>query len=207
MFNRRKSRRVEIAIPLRIKLLGLSKQPPTIETVTRNISPVGISMDLPVVLSEGVFFIQQGKKSVNLIRYLVHENKEVEVEITLPPRREKVRAQGKIIWYDFGSLEGKVSYHFGAGILLTEMGTEERKSWEAFTRDTTLQTGKIWHQVQVSSIFTFVVGIVVFIAGFYGELTTLAKSGVLLSLLSLIGFVVAWWQHRSYMHLKKSKLF
>jgi hypothetical protein len=207
MLSRRKSKRVEISVPLRIKLLGMSKQPPTIETVTRNISPVGISMDLPVTLTDGVFFIQEDEQTINLIHYLVLENKEVEVEITIPPREEKVRARGKIIWYDFGSREGEVTYHFGAGILLKEMAAEDRKRWEVFARNTALETGKIWQQVQVISAFTFVAGIVVFIAGFYVELTIIAKSGVFVSLIALIGFVIAWWQHRSFMLLKKFKLF
>jgi hypothetical protein len=137
----------------------------------------------------------------------VLENKEVEVEITIPPREEKVRARGKIIWYDFGSREGEVTYHFGAGILLKEMAAEDRKRWEVFARNTALETGKIWQQVQVISAFTFVAGIVVFIAGFYVELTIIAKSGVFVSLIALIGFVIAWWQHRSFMLLKKFKLF
>jgi hypothetical protein len=207
MRSRRKSKRVEIAVPLRIKLLGIGKQPPTIETVTRNISPLGISMELPVTLTDGVFFIQEGEQSVNLIRYLVQENKDVEVEITMPPRQEKIKARGRIIWYDFGSREGEVSYHFGAGILLKEIAAEDRKRWEVFARNITLKAGKIWQQVQVISVSTFVAGIVVFIAGSYVELTIIAKTGILLSLIALIGFVIAWWQHRSHMHLKKFKLF
>jgi len=207
MFNRRKSKRVEIGIPIRIKLLGMGKQPPTVKTLTRNISPVGLSMDLPVTLTEGVFFIREGEQTVNLIRYLVQENKEVELEITMPPRQEKIRARGRIIWYDFGSREGEVSYHFGAGILLKEMAAEDRKKWEVFARNTALETGKIWQHVQMMSAFTFVAGIVIFLAGFFGELTIIAKSGVFLSFIALIGFVIAWWQHRSHMHLKKFKLF
>jgi hypothetical protein len=89
MFNRRKSSRVDISLPLRIKLLGVSKQPPIIKTVTRNITPLGISMELPVSLTNGVFFIQRGEPSVNLIRYLIQKDKEVELEITLPPQDEK----------------------------------------------------------------------------------------------------------------------
>jgi hypothetical protein len=207
MFNRRKSKRVEIGIPVRIKLLGMGKQPPTVKTLTRNISTVGISMELPVTLTDGVFFIREGDQTVNLIRYLVQENKEVELEIIIPPRKEKISARGRIIWYDFGSREGEVSYFFGAGILLKEMTAEDREKWEVCARNTALETGKLWQHVQMMSAFTFVAGIVIFLAGFYGELTIIAKSGVFLSFIALIGFVIAWWQHRSHMHLKKFKLF
>ncbi len=207
MFNRRKFKRVTIALPLQIKLLGVSKQPPTIKTITSNISPLGISLELPVSLANGVFFIQLEKQSVNLIRYLVQKDKEVELEITLSDREEKLRARGRVIWYNFGSREGDVSYYFGAGILLKEMADEAKKRWEMFARGTALKTGKIWQQVQGLSLFTFAAGIVLFMVGFYSEITTIAKTGIFLSFIALIGFVVAWWQHRSHLYLKKYKLF
>jgi hypothetical protein len=207
MFNRRKAKRVEIALPLRIKLLGVSKQPPTIKTVTRNITPLGISMELPVTLMNGVFFIQKGESSVNLLRYLIRKDKEVELEITLPPQDEKCKARGRVIWYNFGSREGDASYYFGAGILLKEMAVEEKKKWEVFARNSAFEIGKLWQHIQLMSALTFLAGIIIFLGGYYGSLTRIAKSGVLLSFIALIGFVIAWWQHRSSMHLKKHKLF
>ncbi len=207
MFNRRTSKRVEIALPLRIKLLGASKQPPTIKTVTRNITPLGISMELPVTLINGVFFIQKGEPSVNLIRYLIQKDKEVELEITLPPPDEKFKARGRLIWYHFGSREGDTAYYFGAGILLKEMTVEEKKKWEVFARNSALEIGKVWQHMQHMSAMTFLAGIIIFLGGYYSSLTSVAKSGVLLSFIALIGFVIAWWQHRSSMHLKKHKLF
>jgi len=207
MFNRRKTKRVEIALPLRIKLLGVSKQPPTIKTVTSNITPLGISMELPVTLIKGVFFIHEGESSVNLIRYLIQKDKEVELEITLPPQDEKLKARGKIIWYHFGSREGDAAYYFGAGILLKEMAVEAKKKWEVFAMNSTLEIGKVWQYIQLMSALVFLAGIIVFLGGYYGSLTIIAKSGVLLSFIALIGFVIAWWQHRSTLHLKKHKLF
>jgi hypothetical protein len=207
MFNRRKSKRIEIAMPMRIKLLGASKQPPIIKTATRNISPVGISMELPVILTNGVFFIQKDQQSVNLIRYLIQQDKDVELEIALPPHDEKFKARGSIIWYNFGSREGDASYYFGAGILFKEVALGEKKKWEAFSRNTVLETGKVWKHIQTASALTFLAGIIIFLGGYYGTMAIIAKSGVFLSFIALIGFVVAWWQHRSSMHLKKYKLF
>jgi len=207
MFTRRKSKRLEISVPVRIKLLGTDKHPPTIETVTRNISPVGISIELQVTLTNGVFFIQEGEKPANLIPYLVLENKEVELEIALPPDEEKVRARGRVIWYDFGS--GEVSYYFRAGILffLKEMEPKDRKTWEEFVRNTAMETGKLWQKMQVVGVFAFIAGIVIFIAGFLGNLTTTATIGILLSFIGLAGFILAWWQYRSFILLKKFKIF
>jgi small-conductance mechanosensitive channel len=207
MFNRRKSKRVEIALPLHIKLLGISELPPIIKTVTRNISPVGISMELPVTLTNGVFFIQLREHSVNLIRYLVQKDKEVELEITLPPHDKKFKARGKVIWYNFGSREGDESYYFGAGILLKEVAEEEKQRWEDFARTSALETGKVWQHIQFISALIFLAGIIIFIVGYYGSLGIIAKSGIFLSFIALVGFVIAWWQQRSFMHLKKYKLF
>lgn len=203
--TRRKTKRLEIAVPLRIKLLGMSKDPPLIETVTRNISPVGISTELHVALTNGAFLIREGEKPINLIPYLALENKEVSLEISLPPHKDKARARGKIIWYDFGSRED--ANYFEAGIFLKEMEAEDRKKWEEFTKNTALKTGKLWKDLQIVGILTFIAGTVIFTAGFISELPTTAKIGIVLSLIGLIAFVTAWWQHRTFMLLKKFKVF
>jgi hypothetical protein len=207
MFNQRKSKRIEIALPLRIKLLGASKQPPIIKTTTRNISPVGISVELPVTLAKGVFFIQQGEQSVNLIRYLIQKDKEVDLEITLPPLGENFKTGGRVIWYHLGSREGDTAYYFGAGILLKETAGEEKKRWERFTKNTVLETGKVWQHIQHMSALIFLAGIIIFIVGYYDTIPLIAKGGVFLSFMALCGFVAAWWLHRKSMHLTKHKLF
>jgi uncharacterized membrane protein YiaA len=87
------------------------------------------------------------------------------------------------------------------------MAFEAKKKWEVFARTSALEIGKVWHRIQTMSAATFVAGIIIFLGGYYSSLTILAKSGVLLSFIALIGFVLAWLQHRSSMHLKKHKLF
>ena len=201
--TRRRTKRLDIAVPLHIKLLGMSKDPPTIETATRNISPVGLSTELQVALTNGVFFIPEGEKPINLVPYLALENKEVMLQITIPPHKEQVRARGKIIWYDFGTREA--SHYFEAGILLKEMEAYDRQRWVEFTRNTVLEAGKMWKYLQIMGIFTFIAGIGVFIAGFFSNVPTTVKIGMVLSLIGLIGSVMAWRQHRSVMLLKRFK--
>jgi hypothetical protein len=201
MLNRRKSKRLETGVPLRLTLLGISKTSPTIETTTTNISPVGISMEFRVTLSEGVFYIQGGEKPINLIPYLVLEKKEVSLEILLPPHNEKIRGKGKVIWYDFGSQND--AYFFKAGIYLKEMESRDRQRWEGFVRATALKRGNIWQYLQIASAFTFIAGIVIFIAGFGDKLAVTEKIGFFVSLIGLIGFIVGWWRYRSLMLFKK----
>ena len=192
-------------MPLRLMLLGMSKPPPTIETTTINISSLGFSMQLQVTLSNGSLYLHEGEKPINLIPYLVLVEKEVALEITLPPHDEKIRGKGKVIWYDFGSQED--AYFFTAGIFLKEMESKDRKSWEGFVRDTALSSGKVWHYVQIVSAFTFGAGIIMFIAGFGVKVAIMAKIGFLCSLIGFIGFVIGWWRHRSFMLFKKFQWF
>jgi len=140
-----------------------------------------------------------------LIPYLVLGKKEVALEITIPPNDEKIKAKGRVVWYDLSSREA--SYFLKAGIFLKEMEDEDRKRWEAFVKNKALETGKIWQYIQIVSSFTFIAGIIIFIAGFSGKLVTISKIGVFFSIIGLIGFLLAWWQHRRFMLFKKFKLF
>ena len=205
MFNRRKAKRLEVAVPLNITQLGTAKQPPSIKASTKNISPVGLSTDLQVTLIDGVFLIEAGEERVFVIPYLVLEKKEVALEITIPPRDEKIKARGRVVWYDLSARE--TSYCFRAGILLKEIESDDRTTWERFVRDTALKTGKIWQYMQIVSAFAFIAGIIICIAGLGIKLAATAKIGIFFSIISLIGFIIGWWQYRSVMLLKKFKLF
>ena len=124
MLKRRKSKRLEKGVPLRLSLLGMSKPPPTIETTTTNISSMGIAIKIQVTLSNGVVYMHQGEKQFDLIPYLVLKKKEVALEITPPPHNEIIKVKGRVVWYDFGSQED--SYYFKAGIFLKEMENKEK---------------------------------------------------------------------------------
>jgi hypothetical protein len=205
MSNQRKSKRLEIAVPVRITLLGLSAPSPTIETRTRNISAAGISTQLYVALTNKGFIIREGEKPVNLIPYLVQGSKEVAVEITIPSQEKQVPAQGKITWYTLESRQD--SYTLSVGISLKEMAAEDKKIWSQFVRRNAQETGIIWLHLQIWSLVFFGSGIILFFAGFYKELAIIAWIGISLSLIGLIGFIVSWWKHRSFMLLKKFKFF
>lgn len=205
MFNRRKTKRLEIAVPLNIALLGTAKYAPYIKAFTKNISPVGLSTDLQVTLRDGVFVIEAEKERVFMIPYLVLEKKEVALEITIPPHDKKIKATGRVIWYDLSARE--TSYCFRVGIHLEEMENDDRTKWARFVRDTARKTGKIWQYMQIVSACTFIAGIVIYIAGLGTTLAATAKIGIFFSVVGLLGFVIGWWQYRSFMLLKKFKLF
>jgi hypothetical protein len=128
MARLRKFHRLSTSIPLTIRLLGVAKHPHPINTETRNVSRKGLSVELKVKLRNGSLLIQQGEEAIKVIPFLVLSEKLVELVIKIPPRGERVRATGRVRWYDFGSRER--SYYFRAGILLEKI--EDRKRWEDF---------------------------------------------------------------------------
>jgi hypothetical protein len=205
VFNRRKTRRMEVAVPFRIQLLGTARHSPHIETFTKDISPFGLATDLRAILANGAFLIPQGEERVNVIPYLVLEHKAVALEITLPDQDKKIEAQGKIAWYDFNAQED--SYFFRVGIVLTDMEVEDRHRWEAFVRNITLKAGKLWQQIQIVSTVIFIAGIVIFVVGLGTKLVNNTKIGLFLSLIGLIGFVIAWWRYRSFLFLRRFRYF
>lgn len=132
MIDRRKFKRLEIPVPLVIRLLGTAKHRRPINTETKNVSREGLLIELQVIIKNGSLFIQQGEQTIKLIPFLVSNKKMVELDMRIPPGKERIRATGRVIWYDFRSREE--SYFFMAGIVLEEVGIEDRKRWQHFVR-------------------------------------------------------------------------
>ena len=130
----REYKRVEVPIPLRLKLRGMSIPCPAIHAEAANISLEGLMMELNVTLKDGSLLIRAGDEYIKLIPYLVLNEKRVELEMTIPQEEKKIRAVGRIIWYDFGSIESL--YHLQMGIFLEEMESEDRRMWEKYVKKT-----------------------------------------------------------------------
>ena len=122
MAERRKLERFEMSISLSVRLLGVFIRPLTVNVRSRDISLEGLSIEL-----------QEADESLNLIPHLVLDQKEVALDMKIPPKAERIRAIGRVMWYDSGSRGA--SYYFRAGLLLEEMEAEDRKKWEDFVRN------------------------------------------------------------------------
>jgi len=131
--ERRIFKRLKTPIPLSMHLLGTTKYPAPINAKTKNVSLEGLSIQLQVILKNGSLLIQEGEEPIKLIPFLVLNQKAVELDIEIPPKGEKTRAIGRVIWYDFGSRRG--SYYFRAGIFLEKMGVKDRKKWEEYVKN------------------------------------------------------------------------
>jgi hypothetical protein len=128
MARLRKFHRLSTSLPLTIRLLGVTKHPHPIHAETRNVSRKGLSDELEVKLKNGSLLIHQGQEAIKLIPFLVLSEKRMELDIEIPPKGERIKATGRVRWYDFGSREK--SYYFKIGILLEKI--EDRKKWEDF---------------------------------------------------------------------------
>jgi len=133
LLERRRFKRLKIPVPLTIRLLGTTKYPEPISAKTRNVSLEGLSVELRVISKNGSLLMQEGAEPIKLIPFLVLNQKAVQLDIEIPPKGEKTRATGKVIWYDFSSR--RASYYFRAGIFLEEMGVKERKKWEEYVKN------------------------------------------------------------------------
>jgi hypothetical protein len=115
-----------------MRLLGTTKYPEPINSKTRNVSLEGLSIELKVILRNGSLLIQEGGKPVKLIPFLVLNEKMVKLDIKIPPKGGRIRAIGRVIWYDFGSRTAE--YYFCVGIFLEKMELEDGKKWEEFIK-------------------------------------------------------------------------
>jgi len=131
--ERRTFKRLKIPIPISIRLLGTTKYPQPINVEIRNVSLEGLSIELQVILKNGSLLIQEAEEPIKLIPFLVLNEKAVELDMKIPPTGERIRAMGRVIWYDFGSRGA--SYYFWAGTFLEKMDVEDRKKWEEFIRN------------------------------------------------------------------------
>jgi hypothetical protein len=96
--------------------------------------------------------IQEQENSINLIPYLALEEKEVELEITIPPHEETMRARGRVVWYEFCSREAADLCR--VGIFFKDIEVEARERWEAFVREAASGTGRLWHYIQIVGSLT-----------------------------------------------------
>jgi len=121
MSERRKLERYETSISLSMRLSGVFTRPLTVNVRSRNVSFEGLSIEL-----------YKEDESLDLIPYLVLDGKAVELEIKVPPKGERIRATGRVVWCNSGSR--KASFYFRAGIFIEEIEAGDRKKWENFVK-------------------------------------------------------------------------
>jgi hypothetical protein len=134
MPERRLNKRADTAIPLTIKLLGISPPPPPITVETDNISFQGLAIAIKIKtqFEQGRFSVQGGEDSIKMAQYLLLENKRLELGINILPQGESIHAMGLVKWYNRWFRKGL--YYVKAGLLLEEMKKDDKEEWLEFLK-------------------------------------------------------------------------
>jgi len=131
MIEKRRFQRLDIPLRLRVKLLGVPQYAQSFKAQTKNVFLEGLLIEMQVFLQNDDLLIQKGENPIKLDPFLVLNEKWAELYLLIPPR---VRAIGKVAWYDIGS-RGTL-YYCRMGISLDKMGVEDGKKWLNFVSNT-----------------------------------------------------------------------
>lgn len=134
MTERRKHKRLDISVPLSIKLLGTTTSPPPINVETGNISLDGllIVIKIKIMVKHRLPPIQEVEDSIKLLSSLLLKDNTLGLEINVLPKGRSIKGIGKVMWYDRYLSEG--FYHLRAGIFLEEMEREYKEKWHEFLK-------------------------------------------------------------------------
>lgn len=134
MVERRKYRRLDVSIPLSIKLSGATTSPPAINVETDNISLDGLAIliKIKIQVKDRWLSIPDVEDSIKLLQYLLMKDKTLELGINVLPKGKSIPGIGKVMWYD-RALSGGF-YYLRAGIFIEEMDGEYKEKWLEFLR-------------------------------------------------------------------------
>jgi len=135
MFERRKSKRLNIVIPTNIKILGVATSFPVINVETQNISLEGLLIVIRINtrLKDVELSIQEIKNSIKLVLDLLLYYEPLELGIRIFPESRSLKAVGNVRWYG-GSLRGEF-YYLKAGVYIEEIEGEDRIKWINFVKN------------------------------------------------------------------------
>ncbi len=117
--------RTKVLMSVRLRLIDLVKGrglTSWIEGNTRELADDGFVVEVARVMVDGFHIFTDAMK----------EGRGLELELELPSNGGTLRGRGKALWFK-QSADGS-SRPFEAGVLLTEIGEEEKESWLEFTR-------------------------------------------------------------------------
>jgi hypothetical protein len=135
LLERRAIKRVNTAIPLTIKLSGTPVSPPPLTVETDNISPKGLSIVIRIgTKSEnGRLSIQgEGEDAQKIAKYLLLDDKQLQLGINILPQGRSIRATGKVKWCYRNLVEG--CYYVKAGVVIEEIERGHKKEWLEFLK-------------------------------------------------------------------------
>ena len=123
--ERRRCFKTKVLMSVRMRLFDLVKRrgmTAWIEGNTRELAEDGFVFEVDRVMVDGFHVFTDAMK----------EGRGVELEWELPTEGGSLMGKGKVLW--FKQAPDGSSHPFEAGVLLTEMRTEQRERWVQFTK-------------------------------------------------------------------------
>jgi len=128
--ERRLFERIRVGIPLTLKFLHVPNDGVPIRTRTINVSFESILFELKVAIRKGGFCIQDNVQDLNLMPFLVLNEKMLELDVEISPREDPIHARGRVMWYDFGSRAA--TYVLQMIVYPEDMRPHDRARWKEF---------------------------------------------------------------------------
>jgi hypothetical protein len=131
--ERRQNERMHAAIPLTIEILGTPLPPPPLTVETNDISLQGLSIIITIKTKseQGRLSIQEGEDP-KLVKYLLLDNKRLQLGINILPQDQGIPAIGRVKWC-YRSLD-RDCYYVKAGIMIEEMERKYQERWFEFLK-------------------------------------------------------------------------
>lgn len=123
--ERRRCFKTKVLMPARIRLFDLEPGKGItswIEGSTGEVAEDGLVIGVDQVMVDGFHIFTDAMK----------EGRRLELEWELPAEGGALMGKGKVLWFKLAP-DGS-AHPFEAGVLLAEMGTEQRERWLGFTK-------------------------------------------------------------------------
>jgi len=102
-----------------------------------DVSRAGLRLETGIDMKDGVleFSETEVEEKIRVLPYLVLSEKEIEVDLKLPSKRNEIIFTGRSIWYELAS-GGSIS-KLKIGVLFTGMTGEARDTWVRYVKTQT----------------------------------------------------------------------
>jgi hypothetical protein len=135
--ERRIFSRLKVPLSINFRLMSQWKNPRSSRIIKGRVwavSRAGLCLETGIDMKEGVlkFSETEAEEKVRVLPYLVLSEKEIEVDLKLPPNRNEIIFTGKPLWYELASEESVSKLKMG--MLFTDMPRKARDKWGRYIK-------------------------------------------------------------------------
>ncbi len=99
-----------------------------------DVSKAGLCLETEIHMRDGSleFSETEAREKVRVLPYLVLSEKEIKLELKLPPEKKEIFIKGKPIWYEL-ALEGSI-FKIKIGVFFEDIPGEARNTWVQYIK-------------------------------------------------------------------------